>query len=164
MMFRTARQLSRSRRMLAPVALTLLAFAGGCASSHPAKVVSSAGMVSWIGEMHRTIMEGKTAAQVHLADLPTTPGLNAVGPVEGLAGEITVIDGVAHVGEVREDRLTSSRRADAGAPFLVWANVREWAGQELPPDALTADSLEERLPTILHNAGFDLLLPKLPNP
>ncbi len=116
---------------------------------------SSSGMVFWVGEMHRTIMEGKIAGQVRLVDLLVAPGLNAVGPVEGLTGEITVIDGVAHVGEVRDNAFTSSQRADASAPFLVWANVREWSRQPLPSDALTSASLEARLPGILGDAGFD---------
>ncbi len=116
---------------------------------------SSLGMVSWVGEMHRTIMEGEITGQVRLVDLLVAPGLNAVGPVEGLAGEITVIDGVAHVGEVRDNAFTSSQRADASSPFLVWANVREWSRQPLPSDALTSASLEALLPTILGDAGFD---------
>lgn len=120
---------------------------------------SSSGLVSWVGEMHQTIMEGKVAAQIHIAPLLIRPGLNAVGPVEGLAGEITVIDGTVNIGVSNGQETRSSRPLDAGAPFLVWANVSAWKRQALPPEITTLDALEERLPALLRNAGFDAASP-----
>jgi acetolactate decarboxylase len=125
------------------------------------QAAASSGLVRWVGEMHRTIMGGETAARVHLASLLATPGLNAVGPVEGLAGEITVIDGVAHIGELEGGKPVSSPRPDAGAPFLVWAHVPEWTMRPLPPGITTLEELEARLPAVLTSAGLDAASPTL---
>lgn len=123
--------------------------------------VHSAGSVSWVGEMHRTVMEGDTAARVRLAGLLTTPGLCAVGPAEGLNGEITAIDGSLHLGLADGVVTRSSPRADAGAPFLVWAHVLEWTRRPLPPECATSSALETALPALVRDAGLD---PEAPVP
>jgi len=116
---------------------------------------STSGIVSWIGELHRTIMGGQTSARIRLSDLIVQPGLNAVGPVEGLAGEITVIDGVSNIAEVNDGVFTSKRRDDVGAPVLVWTYAVQWSSWPLAPDALTSQALEADFPGIARSAGLD---------
>lgn len=115
--------------------------------------------VSWVGEMHKTIREGDVAAKVWIGTLLSTPGLNAVGPIEGLAGEITVINGRLHLGTASPEGTRSAVANDAGAPFLVWAHVSEWQSREMPIDVVALESLEERLPALLAAAGLDPATP-----
>src|SRR5438046_1295758 len=53
--------------------------------------------VEWIGEMHKAMHDGDVGAKVRLSDLAATPHLSAIGPLAGLKGEITVIDGHSFV-------------------------------------------------------------------
>lgn len=100
--------------------------------------------VETAGAQRETIMEGKRDSVIELAALPSSNGLIALGPIEGLTGEITIIDGKVSLARVAADgSLMASNERDVGAPFLVWADVRgEWTEIALPPNTQTLAALE----------------------
>ncbi|MCB1155148.1 hypothetical protein KDL45_15935, partial [bacterium] len=60
------------------------------------------------GRMHQVMM-GEHAGQVELSSLADLPHLYAVGPIENLQGEVTILDGHPHLTQVN----------DAGVPTAV---------------------------------------------
>ena len=46
--------------------------------------------VKWVGELHKVMMLGEDAGIISLDTLAGKPHVYAIGPVEGLNGEITV--------------------------------------------------------------------------
>ena len=46
----------------------------------------------FVGAQHDTIANGKIAALIDLRSLAKTPHLYAIGPIEQLRGEVTIID------------------------------------------------------------------------
>lgn len=106
-----------------------------------------------VGSFRETMREGARAARISAAALPAR-GVWAVGPTENLAGELTILDGTALVATLahREVRVAEDRAA--GAPFLVWAEVRGWVQRPLPPLA-DQRALEAHLATIAPAEGLD---------
>lgn len=120
----------------------------GCATGPRDPALADA-RVQWAGAMHAAVQEGDTAAKVNLRDLLARPHLNAVGPVEGLRGEITVIDGRPSIAAMVGERTAVSEDADVGAAFLAWAYVREWEPRPLPASVRTDADLEAHLASLV---------------
>lgn len=100
------------------------------------------GKVQHIGTMRETVRLGKTASRVTLRDLPKK-NLYAVGPLEHLAGEITVFGNKAFVTEVDENGTISTNNDwDAGAPFLVYSQVHKWREIKVQKSVKTIKDLE----------------------
>ena len=97
--------------------------------------------VQWIGGMHKAVHDGDSGGKIAVSSLRRTPHLNAIGPVAGLRGEITVIDGDASVAVVGEKGPTTAN-ADVEAAFLAWAYVPEWTRVAIPPSVRTQEQLE----------------------
>lgn len=115
-----------------------------------------AGRVQWIGEMHAAVHEGDTAAKVALPTLLRRPHLSAIGPVEGLRGEITVIDGNASIGISDGKGGTATSQRDVNAAFLVWANVDEWVRVPLPDRVRTEADIEAFIPEAARAGGLSV--------
>ena len=86
--------------------------------------------VRWHGSLRAMMHEGRTAAAVSLGELLPDPHLYAIGALEGLAGEITVIAGEVWIsmpgdgpGGVVTERGAYSER---GAVLLVESHVEDW--------------------------------------
>ena len=79
-----------------------------------------------VGSREEMFATGDLSARVSLQDLPEDPNLVAVGPVEGLRGEITIDKGRAYVSSIvngmQEVRVTSY----AGAVFLAFGAASIW--------------------------------------
>ncbi len=89
-----------------------------------------------IGSQREAIMMGRRDARLDLHMLRGLPHLCGLGPIEGLAGEVTILDGRPSLARVGEDGALRIEEAfDVGVPFFVWAEVAGW--RTLPvPDAL----------------------------
>ena len=88
-------------------------------------------LVRWIGAQ-RDVLRGDIAGRVALTDLASLPHLYALGPLEGVSGEISVFDGEAFIARVVEGRVTVAVNVDARACFLVYASVAGWRGVVVP--------------------------------
>ena len=118
----------------------------GCTSSGRTEVDTGAYALSWQGRLHHT---GDARPRVSLNEIPRTDRTFAIGPLAGLRGEITVIDGepyIARIDENGEQRV--GHGFDPRAPFLVYGNVREWRGVSVPADVKTVQDLEGWLETL----------------
>lgn len=117
---------------------------------------SRVGGVNWIGEMHKAVHEGDAGGKVALASLLAAPHLFALGPVAGLRGEITVIDGAASIGLVGDAGPFADSRADVQAAFLVWAHEARWVRLPIPENVRTEQEIEDFVPRAARDAGLPL--------
>jgi hypothetical protein len=91
-----------------------------------AYAASSTYTVHWKGSL-RAVHGGDYSPVVDLQAFEGKTNWNAVGPVAGLDGEVTVVDGVVSVARVRGDEIIVSADLSAQASFLVWSEVEAWA-------------------------------------
>jgi alpha-acetolactate decarboxylase len=110
----------------------------------------------FIGAQRETIMNGKLAAAIDLRTLANTPHLYGIGPLEQLRGEVTIIDSRPSLARVNSaGAVAVSESYDAGAPFLVWAEVAAWRDLPIPADVRSFADLEVFVPRAAESAGFD---------
>ncbi|MGH7331369.1 MAG: hypothetical protein ACREKS_01215 [Candidatus Rokuibacteriota bacterium] len=81
-------------------------------------------------------MAGDLGAAVTLAGLQRFEHLYALGPLEGLRGEISVFDGVPLIARVRAGTVVVDVDGGAGACFLVYADAATWHWTTLPAPLL----------------------------
>lgn len=114
---------------------------GSCQSREKDQVLIS-------GSLHAMMMEGKTEATINLADLESE-NLYALGAMENLAGEITVINGEAINTQVVNDTFNVSYSFETKAALLVYAHVSDWEQISLTQqlDIETLETLLEDLST-----------------
>jgi acetolactate decarboxylase len=117
--------------------------------------------VQWEGKLMRVHREGDASPQVGLAPLATRKGAFAIGPLAGLRGEITVIDGIAHLSRVRAGHPEIQQSWEADAPFLVYGHVSAWQNVDMPPTVTNPEALEAYLPVAARRLGID---PEAPFP
>lgn len=99
-------------------------------------------MVRHWGEVHAIMHDGKTQANVRLAELDTK-NLFAVGALSGLRGEVTIIGGESWL--AYPDRIDRGV-LDESATLLVAANVSSWKDMTIDAD-LSEAQLEDWLGT-----------------
>jgi alpha-acetolactate decarboxylase len=123
-----------------------------CTSCHstgraPVAVETSSwnGRIDVYGTMHEVMMEGKTQGRVELAPLQGDMNLVGIGALEGLEGEVVLLDGVAwctHSGAL--GTLDTHAGAEKGlhATMLATAHVSRWMSLPVPA-GLAASGIED---------------------
>jgi len=147
---RIAANLSR----LAWTCLLFHCFLWGC-SAAPTGGPRLPPKVEHVGALHTMFEEGSAAAHASLAALLGREHLYALGPLEGLRGEILVWDGTPFTSRIEQGAVHVAVDADAKAPFLVWSYVKEWSEVEVPEEAKTLAGFETWLPGAARKAGVD---------
>jgi len=98
--------------------------------------------VRWAGAL-RSVLDGDLGSNVSLERLGGLAHLYAVGPVAGLRGEITVVDGQPYVSRVEDGRIVVDRSLHHEAAFMVWAQVARWHDLDIPDTVVDGRDLEE---------------------
>ena len=106
------------------------------------------------GAMREVMRDGDDRGRVVLSEV-TTPFSVGVGALEGLAGEVTIVDGEALVAQRDGERVRMrAPRTGEQAALLLVGEVRAW--RELPlPDCADYATLEEHVAEALREAGMD---------
>ncbi len=115
--------------------------------------------VKWVGELHRVMMLGEDAGIIGLDTLRGQPHLYAIGPVEGLNGEITIFDSEPVIGLVRDGKPVVEHSFDVRAPLLVWAQVEKWREVAIPSTVQSLADLDKFVGDAAKQAGIDLTAP-----
>ena len=115
-------------------------------------------VVKYAGQMRNVMMKGDLSAHFDLASLRGTKGLYAVGPVEGLKGEITVLDGKPSITSLRDGKPTVGE-AWPKACFLVYATVEAWQKMPIPKEIDSLEKLEEFVLGAAKKVNLDLTKP-----
>lgn len=115
------------------------------------------------GSMHETIGQQQHQGRVKLADLTRKPHFYAVGALERLTGEISMIDGKPIVTSVGADGKLKSLGDAAGslqATLLVGGSVPEWNEVRLS-DEVEADDFDKLVGEQAEKLGVDTSRPFL---
>lgn len=114
--------------------------------------------VKWVGAQ-KHVLGGDLSAAISLSSLERLENLYALGPLEGVKGEITIIESIPSVARVTDDGVTIDTSFCHGACFLAYTQVERWQKVVLPYDVLTEADPEQFLSEAAGIAGIDPGIP-----
>jgi len=117
------------------------------------------GMVEYVGAQKDVFTTGKAASVVSLEDLAGHKGLYAVGPIDGLDGEITIFDSKPYITQVRGNDYTVDKTFKHGAFFLVWTEQTNWIDTPVPATVKGYVDLQQFVKAEAQAAGIDITKP-----
>lgn len=103
-------------------------------------------LVKNVGAMKNVMWKGELGGVINIDTTSSKKHLYGLGPVEYLAGEIVINDGVCYKSSVVNDTTMKVERTfDVKAPFFVYANVESWKEHTIPDSVSTVLQLERFL-------------------
>ncbi len=102
--------------------------------------------VDWVGELRTVHLKGDARSRIHLGQIEPRDGTFAIGPLAGLRGEITLIDGEAYIARADDTGEHIEHGFDHDAPFLVFGQVGAWQALPVPDDVRDVADLDRWLP------------------
>ena len=117
------------------------------------------GLVEYVGAQKDIFKTGKASSVVTLEDLADRKGLYAMGPIDGLDGEITIFDSKPHITKVRGSDYTLDKSYKHGAFFLVWTEQKNWIDVPLPSAVKGYVDLQKFVKEQAQKAGVDVTKP-----
>ncbi len=122
---------------------------------------SSQPSVQQFGAMKAVMREGQTQPRIALADAASKPGAIAVGAIEGLNGEVTIVDSQVFVAQPKETGLVLSGPAPqptGSATLLTLSHVEAWQ-EILTPHSASGTDLDEMIAQLAAANGLDVNKP-----
>lgn len=117
------------------------------------------GLVEYIGAQKTIFATGKAESVVSLADLADRKGLYAMGPIDGLDGEITIFDSKPYITKVRGTDFVMDNTFKHSAFFLVWSEQTKWKDVSVPATVKGYVDLQQFVKTQAQAAGIDVTKP-----
>ena len=116
------------------------------ASNTTATKIRSVNSVKIAGAMRNVMHKGEVSGVIDLDTIKNKTHLYGLGPLEGLAGEILVIDGKGYKSTVDSAAtMQVTETFEMKAPFFVYANVDTWSEANLPDSVSTLADLDRYL-------------------
>jgi acetolactate decarboxylase len=148
------------KRSLVTVLTTILILGILFAAAYAAIVGSKKeGLVEYIGAQKDIFVSGKAASVVSLEDLADRKGLYAMGPIDGLDGEITIYDSKPYITKVRDKDFVVDNTFKHGAFFLVWSEQMKWKDVSVPATVKGYIDLQQFVKAQAQAAGIDVAKP-----
>lgn len=94
-----------------------------------------------VGALSEVMHQGKLDAQIRFDTLAEREHLYGMGPLEGLQGEFTILDGIPLVARVKDGQCVVNEERAFGAPFAGYSVVEEWTSTPLPNDLRSISDL-----------------------
>jgi len=110
--------------------------------------------VRWAGAQ-RDVLAGDIEGHVDLETLSLLPFLYALGPLEGLRGEVSIFDGEPSIARIEREMVVTAATWQARACFLVWAQVAEWLERPIDAAVMGLSGLEREAVVRARAAGLD---------
>jgi alpha-acetolactate decarboxylase len=127
----------------------------GCGAAKPS---ATTGLVQF-GAMHEAIGMRQHQARVDVAELAGRPHFYGVGAVEGLKGEITILDSVAFVTRVTAEGAPQAvAPADAKATLIVGQSIERWTRHTVT-EAVPHERFDETIGARAVGAGVETAVP-----
>ncbi|GAB5475081.1 MAG: hypothetical protein Mars2KO_31800 [Maribacter sp.] len=114
----------------------------------------SADRVETYCDRHRIVQEGNLEGVVEL-DSVLKPNTYAIGPIEGLKGEITVYNGLTSISKVMDGRPYISGSRKTKAIFLIKSEVSKWEKFETRQELRGLDEIEDEIKSLLVSSSRD---------
>lgn len=99
--------------------------------------------VETAGAMREMFATGNVKGKTETGKIIPQKNLYAVGPLDGLAGEIMVWNGKVLTSFMKDKAVKVETNPNAKAVFFVWANVEKWREISVPDTVKTYDELEK---------------------
>jgi acetolactate decarboxylase len=115
--------------------------------------------VRWSGALKNVMMKGDLIGTIDLKALSKLPHVYAVGALEGLHGEVTILDSAASIARVQDGKVVTSQVAEGKACVLVYAQVQEWKDIPLPKTTKTLGQLESFVVEVAKRQGINVNRP-----
>lgn len=128
------------------------------AGRQPASAQGRTFEVKWVGTS-RDVLRGDLTARISLESLMHLNNLYAVGPPEGLRGEITIFDSRPYVSRIEDSRIVVDHSFRHRALFLVWVEVGEWREIPVPSTVRTYRDVETFVAVAARDTGLDITRP-----
>ena len=104
------------------------------------------------GAMRDVMWKGQLSGKISMDTILSGNRTYGIGPVEGLAGEIMVFNGIPYTSQViSESAMVVIADSTVRAPFFVHSNVTQWKKIQFPPTVTDLKSLEAHLSEISLN-------------
>ncbi len=113
------------------------------------------GVVTHYGVLREIMREQKIGANANLKDFASAKHLYALGALEGLSGEILIVDGKPFHGLAKKGEVIIDKGFDKKATLLVAAEVSEWSEVSIPLKVEDLKDLASEIARIAQERGFD---------
>src|SRR5215470_2661133 len=117
------------------------------------------GLVEYVGGQRTLFATGRAERTFSLESLVGRRGIFAVGPVEGLDGDITIFESRPYVAKVRGEGYIVDHTYAHGAIFLVWTERAAWDDVPIPGTVKSYRDLQEFVKAQAAAAGIDVTKP-----
>jgi acetolactate decarboxylase len=119
------------RRSIVPGFTVAAILVGAFVTAYAAIVgAKKEGIVEYVGAQKTIFSTGKAESVISLEDLAGRKDLYAIGPIDGLDGEITIFNSKPYITKVRGKYFVMDNTLKHGAFFLVWTEQGNW--QDVP--------------------------------
>ncbi|MCB2205105.1 acetolactate decarboxylase [bacterium] len=108
------------------------------------------------GEIRKVMRDGDLRPTMDLTDFAPDAPVYAIGPVEGLQGEITVWNGRPSIARVQSDTVSVASTFEVRASFLVYAEVPSWQEVPIPAEVQDLAGLENFVARAAVEHGIDV--------
>ena len=99
-----------------------------------------------IGAMKNVMWKGELKGNIFLDTIANKIHLYGMGPLEGLKGEIMIVDGKCYVSKFETDKTAIvTEDYKVRAPFFGYANIEKWDTLTLPPNIENIEALDNYL-------------------
>jgi alpha-acetolactate decarboxylase len=148
--------------LISAVFLMAMVATMGCQESVPPPQASalapSSPALLQVGSMHETIGRKQHQGRIDLADALARPSFYGIGAVEGLTGEITILDSMALITTVAPDGGPAVTPPEGiKATLLVGASVESWVDATF--DDVAADDVDAAVARAAESLGVSLDAP-----
>jgi len=148
--------------LLMPLLYAAPADLAGSERANPDTVLAESESPPWVryvGNRRAIMKQGDLSARIALNSLAGVDHLYALGPVEGLRGEVTIYDGMPSITTLSDDAAEVSTAMDAQAIFLVYGAASEWTEVPVSESITGLEELEAFVRLEAETVGLDLETP-----
>jgi len=117
------------------------------------------GLVEYVGAQKTIFATGRADSVVSLQELADRKHLYAMGPIDGLNGEITIFDSKPYITQVRGTDYSLDKSFKYGAFFLVWTEQAKWKDLPVPATVKGYADLQRFVKTQAAASGIDVTKP-----
>lgn len=117
------------------------------------------GLVEYLGAQKNIFATGKAERVITLKSLEDRDNLFAIGPVDGLDGEITIFNSKPYISKVRGNDYDIDHTLNHGAIFLVWAQNSNWKDISISDSVKTYLDLQRFVKEQALALGIDVTKP-----
>lgn len=114
--------------------------------------------VEWVGAQ-KDVLSGDLSPHISLSELVHLDHLYALGPIAGLKGEITILNGTPSISSVVDEGVGIDTSFSHAACFLAYTQVERWQKVDLPEEVKNEEELERSLPEVARLVGIDSAVP-----